>query len=518
MAGFNVGALPYFIQYQGQLQQQDLARQQAQQQAQAFQMQQQQWQQAQQDRQRQQAAQAAAGNALPQLLQGGMPAQQPQLPPPPQPPAPGQASQPVQQPQGAAPMPGMGPAPGGVQPPLPLSGIPQGAQQQPIPPFRPMPTTPPQSMAPQGAIPAPPAQAAATAPQPGGGPLTLQGAVKVLQDQGLSGADLMAGLQQLTPVLDSASKAQAAQLQQQFNNELKLQTLQDRHDAWVQASQDRNASTEQRSIAAEQANATRVMLGQLGASIREQALAQRAQMAAGTPDQKIDPDVSKFMARQYLATPDPSVFTNLGRGKQGAANVLQLRKDIMTEAKARGLSPEDVAALGIGVQGEKAFARATGTRTAAIETAGAEFQQVSPLVRQASAALPRSQILPINEVLQAAQTGSGDPRWVKLGQTIETAKNVYARAISPTGTPTEGSRTRADSHFKSTMTPEQINAALDIMDQEIAAARRAPAEVKESQRARIAGGSKPEAGGTPPETKVIGGKTYVQQNGKWYEQ
>ena len=497
MAGFNVGALPYFIQYQGQLQEQaqrqqaaEFAKQQQQQQMLAFQQQQ-------QDRQRAQAAQTAAGNALPQLLQGGQVAAQPQqgqMPPPPQPPAPGQASQPA--PQGA-PLPGMGPAPSGVQPPLLPGGVQGQGQPQQLPPFRPMPTTPPQSAAPQGAIPAPPAQAAATSPAdriPGGG-LTLQGAVEALRGQGLEGADLMAGLSQLTPVLDAASKQQAAQLQAQFNNELKLQTLQDRHDAWKQASEDRQASTEERRAAAAQADATRQQIAQLTATYHRDSLAQRAQAAQGTPDQKIDPEVSHFMAQQYLAAPDPSIFTNLGRGKQGAANLLQLRKDIMSEAQAQGLTPKDIAALGIGVQGEKAFSRAAGTRTAAIETAAAEFQQVSPIVRQASAGVPRTQVIPINEALQAAQTGTGDPRWVKLGQALDTAINVYARAISPTGTPTEGSRAEARKHFKASMTPDQIDAVLGVMDQEVAAARRAPAEVKESQRARIAG--KPESGAAP---------------------
>jgi hypothetical protein len=481
MAG--LGGLPYFIQYQGELQQQAAAKQKQQQDMLVFQQQQ-------QDRQRQQAAQAAAGNALPQLVQPPPPMQQPA----PQPPAPGQPSQPMQQAGGGVPLP-QGPVPGHAMPP-------QG-----VPPFRPMPTTPPQSQAaPQGAIPVPPQPQQAA--QGAGGPLTMQSAIKVLQDQGLSGADLMAGLQQLTPMLDAQAKAQANQLQQQFNNELKLQTLQERHDEAQQRSQDRSLDRD-----------ARLQAHQDSISMQRESLALRRQMAqqrvAENPDAKLDPETRHFMAEQYLAAPDPSVFTNLGRGKQGGENVVALRKDIMALAKERGMSGADIAALGIGVQGEKAFARAAGTRTAAIETAGAEFQQVSPLVRQASAALPRSQSLDINAVMESAQTRTGDPRWVKLGQTIETAKNVYARAISPTGTPTEGTRTRADSHFKSTMTPEQINAALDIMDQEIAAARRAPAEVKESQRERIAGG-KPASQAEP--TKTIGNKTYVQRNGTWYEQ
>lgn len=475
MAG--LAGLPYFLQYQQQAQNEAIQRQQAQ-------MQLAQFQQAQQDRQRLQAAQAAAGNALPQLFAGGQPAQL-QAPPAPQPPAPGQGSQPVQQASGGVPLP-QGPVPGQVnRSPLPPGG-PQGAM--PPQPFRPMPTQPPAAQPQAAGIPSPPQQQAPTqAQQPG--PLTFEGAVKVLRDQGLEGADLFAGLQQLMPVLDTQAKQQAAQAQQQFQHQLQLAQLQERYDALKQRSEDASLNREQRA----QAHQDSMALQQIALSLRAQALQQRIQ---GNPDTALSKDDLKFMAQQYVAAPDPSIFTNLGRGAQGAKNVVQLRQAIRDEAKSQGLSGADLAALGIGVQGEKAFARATGTRTAAIETAAAEFQQVSPIVRQASAALPRTQAIPINEVLQAAQTGTGDPRWVKLGQAIDTATNVYARAISPTGVPTEGSRQQARAHFKASMTPEQIESVLGVMDQEVAAARRAPAEVKASQRERISGGAKP-AGAIP---------------------
>jgi hypothetical protein len=485
MAG--LAGLPYFIQYQGQLQQQEQAKQQQQMQMQLFQ-------QAQQDRQRQQAAQAAAGNALPQLLQGGMPAQQPQMPPPPQPPAPGQASQPMQQPQGAAPMPGMGPAPGGVQPPLPPGGVPQGAQQQPIPPFRPMPTTPPQSVAaPQGAIPAPPAQAAATAPSQGGGPLTLQGAVKVLQDQGLSGADLMAGLAQLTPVLDSASKAQAAQLQQQFNNDLKLQAVQDRHDALEQrreaaqqASEDRRLSIQQRADAARES-----------AALRGESIALRKQQVAlsNGDDAKFSPDDLKFLAEQARQG-DTSVYQNLGRGAQGAKNIIALRREVMKQTREAGETGADIAAANAGFQGEKAAARTGATRAANIGMAVSEAKNTFPLVRQASAALPRTEFVPVNRALQAAQTNTGDPRVVALGTAINTSINAYARAISPTGVPTVADKEHARELLSTASTPDQLNAVLNVMEKEMAAAQKAPTEVMARQKARISGRAEPTEPGT----------------------
>jgi hypothetical protein len=219
MAGFNVSALPAFIQYQGQLQAQEQAKQQQQMQLQMFQQQQ-------QDRQRQQAAQAAAGNALPQLMQSGMPAQQPQMPPPPQAPQPGQPSQPMQMPPqgGGAPMP-QGPVPGQMQPPpLPPGGAQGQMPPAGVPPFRPMPTSPPPQQAGPAAIPAPPQQ---QAPQPNPqqdqmeGGFSLSNIIQSGQKQGLSGTDLYDYVQTMEPYMTAQQKAQA----DKFKTQLELKKL-----------------------------------------------------------------------------------------------------------------------------------------------------------------------------------------------------------------------------------------------------------------------------------------------------
>lgn len=495
MAGFNVSGLPAFIQYQGQLQQQQQAQQEQQMRLQA-------WQQSQQDRQRQQAAQAAAGNALPQLLQGGMPAQQPQgqMPPPPQPPAPGQASQPMPQP--GMPMPGHGTPPGQAQvnqPPLP-----QGQPQHP-PPFRPMPTSPPpQQAAPQG-IPAPPQQPQMPQQQGPGGPLTMQSAIKVLQDQGLSGADLMAGLQQLTPLLDSQAKQQSAQLQMQFNNELKLQAVSDRHDQLAervreadQRAQDRQASLEDRQQARAESNALR---GETIA-LRKQTLA-----LSNGDDAKFSPDDLTFLAQQARQG-DTSVYQNLGRGAQGAKNIIALRREVMKQEREAGGTGADIAAANVSFQGEKAAARTGATKATNVGMAVTEAQQTFPLVRQASAALPRTEFPGVNRALQAAQTGTGDPRVIALGTALNTSVNAYARAISPSGTPTVSDKEHARELLNTASTPEQLNAVLGMMEKEMAAASKAPTEVMNRQKARVSGREAPSASDTGAPVRISSDSEY----------
>ncbi|HEM7879072.1 TPA: hypothetical protein U2L31_005498 [Burkholderia contaminans] len=469
MAGL-VG-LPYFLQYQQQAQEQALQRQYAQMQLAQFQQQQ-------QDRQRQQAALTAAGNALPQLLAGQQAAQ---MPPPPQAPNPGQASMP------APPM-ASGAAPGQM-PPLP-PGMPAGMSRgtgapgkPPLPPFQPMPTAGSPAQATPAQISAPPAPSP-NGMQQTGGPLTLDNAIKVLKDQGLSGADLMMGLQQLTPILDSQAKAQAAQIQMRFEQEMKLQAVQDRHASLEERIREANQRSEDRALD----RADRAQARAESNALRAESIALRKQTIAlaNGDDAKFSPEDLKFLAEQARAG-DTSVYQNLGRGAQGAKNIVALRREVMRQEREAGGTGADVAAANAGFQGEKAAARTGATRAANIGMAVTEAQKTFPLVREASAALPRTEFPGVNRAMQAAQTGTGDPRVVALGTALNTSVNAYARAISPTGVPTVSDKEHARELLSTASTPEQLNAVLSMMEKEMSAARQAPTEVQAQQKARISG-------------------------------
>jgi hypothetical protein len=235
----------------------------------------------------------------------------------------------------------------------------------------------------------------------------------------------------------------------------------------------------------------------MDAVIKSETLADRGQMAAlrmqllrnqisGNPAMELDDETADFMAEQYIATPDNSIFTSLGRGIQGARNVIKLRTIITTKVYNKyHLTPAEIAARGILVIGEKAAARAAGTRAAQVGLAASEAQKTFNIVREKSANLPRTDFPAINEVLKAAETNAGDYRWIALGQAINTSVNAYARAVTPTGVPTERSRERAFEHLKDVFNPEQLEAALQVMEQEMNAAVQAPMDVQEQQRERI---------------------------------
>lgn len=476
MAG--LAGLPYFLQYQKQAQEEALQRQYAQIQLAQFQ-------QAQQDRQKQQAALAAAGNALPMLLAGQQPATQ--MPPPPQAPNPGQPSAPAQ--------PSMAAAAPGQLPPLP-PGMPAGmaggtgaAGKPPLPPFQRMPSAGGPAQTAPAQIPAPPSAPPPAAAQPPSGPLTLDSAIKVLKDQGLSGADLMMGLQQLTPILDSQAKMQAASIQQQFTRELQLAQLQERYDALRQRAQDNALNRADR----EQAHADSMMIRQEMLAMHRESLNARMQ---GDPNSALGQDDLKFMADQYLAG-DRTVLQNLGRGAQGSKNLVALRNAVRKEAQARGLSGADVAASVAEFEGVKSGERALGTRTAQAGMAVNEADQFADIASDASKSVPRTQFVPANKALNAYQTNTGDPKIVAFGAATNSLINAYARAVSPSGTPTVSDKEHAREMLNTAQTPEQYQSVVSMMKREMAAAQSSPGKVRGEFREAVTRG-KPMANPPPP--------------------
>lgn len=215
------------------------------------------------------------------------------------------------------------------------------------------------------------------------------------------------------------------------------------------------------------------------------------------PGAQLDDDTLTSMAGQYLSG-DKSVFTNIGRGAQGAENIIRLRTRVKDLAEAQGMSPADTAHRIAEFSGDMASQRTLGVRQTNADMAVTEAQKMIPLGRAASAALPRTQFVPVNQAIQAYQRGTSSP---ELGQ-FATANlgiiNTYARAISPAGVPTVHDKEHAERMLSTATSPEQYNAVLDQMEKEMAAAKAAPAAVKQDLRDAASGRHTPPAGQIAP--------------------
>jgi hypothetical protein len=192
-------------------------------------------------------------------------------------------------------------------------------------------------------------------------------------------------------------------------------------------------------------------------------------------------ETKQFMAKQYLAG-DKSVLQNIGRGNQGAKDIVAIRNAIQEEAKKKGLSPEETASKIAEFEGLKSGERALGTRTANVEMAVSEAQNSAKIALAASEKFPRTEWMPVNKALAALESGGGSVEARRFGAAVNTFINTYARAISPTGTPTVSDKDHAREILSTADSPEQFKGVMDILQQEMAAARKAPGQVRQEFR------------------------------------
>lgn len=193
----------------------------------------------------------------------------------------------------------------------------------------------------------------------------------------------------------------------------------------------------------------------------------------------IDPDSRVVMAAQYLAG-DKSVLSNIGRGTQGAQNIVLLRQEITKQMKDANLTGAQVAAKMGEFTAFTAAQRTVGTKSANIEMAATEASSLIPLARQASNNLPRSGLLPFGKAQIMFNDQTNDPALRQFAAANNSLVNVYARAISPQGVGTVADKEHARAMLSTAHDQASYNATLDQMQREIEAAQNSPKTVKQA--------------------------------------
>lgn len=419
---------------------------------------------AKQDLQAQAAAMSGLGGG-PQPQPGSMPMQPSQQ----MPPRPGTLTQqPPMQPQGGQPPMQMAPqaAPQprpGMAPPAPGGGQPQQPQQPPT-------------------------------GQPGGqggygsGVQNVQDPQTIIQgiaqrikaaNPGMDGATLF----QATTKVIGLMKGVDSETKNALNAELKILQIQSQADTAIRKAQ---SAAEVATIRAESQSAMaslRMDIARMYEGGRESRFERKeADLQGGL----IDKDTLKQMASQAIGG-DKSVFQNLGRGAQGAQNIVALRKEISDQLKAQGLTGKDLAIRNQEFMGLGAAERTTSVRGANIDMAIREAESFAPLALAASEKVKRTQYPTLNSLIIAADKGTGDENVVQFAAATQSFINAYARATTPTGAPTEGRQERAQSLLSTSYSKGQFRAGIAQLQKEMAAAQKAPGQVQEDLRKRYSG-------------------------------
>lgn len=305
---------------------------------------------------------------------------------------------------------------------------------------------------------------------------------------------------------------EAAQQQRKDALQMRYDQLEQQAEIARQRSEDTRLGIQERAAADKRHMEMQAAIAQMRDAASREGMQLRREIAGGNlemrrelledrrrreQDSLLTPEEARFMAKQAW-TGDTSVFNNVGRGAQGSQNIKILRNMMMQVGQETGKTPEQLAAKNAEFFGTKAGERTIGTRTANIEMAVAEAQNVMPIALAASEAVDRTKYPNLNSVLLAVQKGQGDENVVKLGTAVNALINIYSRAIAPSGVPTVSDKDHARDIIAAAYSKGQFKAVTDIMNQEMEAAKKSPGQVRDAMRRTITGEEEPAAAPAAP--------------------
>lgn len=108
-----------------------------------------------------------------------------------------------------------------------------------------------------------------------------------------------------------------------------------------------------------------------------------------------------------------------------------------------------------------------------------EANTAMDLALETSRNLPRTGFVPLNKAIQMVQSNTGSPELAQHVAQINAVINTYAKAINPTGVPTQSDKDHAREVLNAAQTPEQFEAVIRQLQREIAVAHKSARSVKD---------------------------------------
>lgn len=178
------------------------------------------------------------------------------------------------------------------------------------------------------------------------------------------------------------------------------------------------------------------------------------------------------------------VTTFIGNSPGNKAAVLNAMSRIAAE---RNMSPEQVTAAGVGLGADAAAVKSLATRQARIDANVRNANKAAGLVAELSAEVNRTGYRPINTVLNAYKTNSGDVPARQLGAALNTFLNEYASAVAGNAGMTVSGREHAEQLLSTADSDAQMKGVIKVLQREMEFALATPDEVRADIMGRIIG-------------------------------
>lgn len=196
----------------------------------------------------------------------------------------------------------------------------------------------------------------------------------------------------------------------------------------------------------------------------------KAQGAAGASPADLDKQADQYVAQG-----------GVGFGVK-QINQPGMQQAIDRSLERQNLTRADLAVKRVKYTSDLAEGRVLGARAGNIETSVEELRELAPLALEANRRLPRSDLVPLNQLQQQGQRMTSNPDYIALNAYTQGIITAYAATMSRSGANTVHAQQRAD-HVISTATgPNGYETAVQTLLHEADAVERAP----ENARRRLA--------------------------------
>jgi hypothetical protein len=180
---------------------------------------------------------------------------------------------------------------------------------------------------------------------------------------------------------------------------------------------------------------------------------------------------------RYIAG-DPKALTGLGTGIAAQRERTRILTKISERMGERGATVEDIMIAQSRFAGLQAGERALAQSGARIGQAQQEALNLAKPALEISAKLDRSKFVPLNKLLQTAEANISDPDLLSFRATNNSFLTAYARALSPTGAPTDLVRRHAYELLITAFDQASYKRVMEQLKVEMEAALKAPDEMR----------------------------------------
>lgn len=223
------------------------------------------------------------------------------------------------------------------------------------------------------------------------------------------------------------------------------------------------------------------------------AIGRKPYVASVAGQGEFTPEALRTIAEQYLAG-DRQAAQGYARN---AAAKMAIANEITKVATEKGMAGADIAAVMADYSGMVAGARTLGTRTANVKLAAGEAASMIPLALDASRKVERSGFLPFGKAQVMFDDQTNVPELRQFAAANLALVNTYARAISPTGVPTQADKEHARQVLSLAHDQKSYEATVMQMQKEMDAALAAPQRVRGEMKQEISGREAPAAAAAP---------------------